>query len=244
MTRFSVFYTVTGQLSCGAAPDSGIIRGMNNNKDASGPLFRILSALLALAALAGVFLNTLVVYRGAPEGQEFLHTLNILAYFTILSNLAIAGVYGTAALKPHRVSEGLRGGVTLYIMITGIIFFLLLRGLVENPTRLFAVGNILVHYAAPLGGVLLWFGFPPRRRLSLGRTIPRWLVFPFIYSLLTLIKGSLTDWYPYPFADVGTRGLGPVLITFAVLLVIFTLMGSLLILVRDKLLYRKGLSGK
>ena len=55
-----------------------------------------------------------------------------------------------------------------------------------------------------------WFVDPPRHRLGL-RVALAWLAYPLAWIAYTLVRGSATDWYPYPFVDVNRHGYDGVL---------------------------------
>ena len=52
------------------------------------------------------------------------------------------------------------------------------------------------------------------RRDALG-----WLVFPLLWLVYTMVRGSIAGWYPYPFLDPAHGGYGQVAITSLVILV-------------------------
>lgn len=48
-----------------------------------------------------------------------------------------------------------------------------------------------------------------------------WLVYPFVYLVYTLIRGSITGTYPYPFLDVSTIGYSRTAANALVLMMVF-----------------------
>jgi hypothetical protein len=52
------------------------------------------------------------------------------------------------------------------------------------------------------------------------------LVWPLLWIAYTLIHGAITDWYPYPFIDVVTKGYGKVAVNI-VAITIFAIVLSL-----------------
>jgi hypothetical protein len=50
-----------------------------------------------------------------------------------------------------------------------------------------------------------WLSQPPQTRLVFRQTLP-WLVFPLLYLVYVLIRGSIIGWYPYPFLDPAQAG--------------------------------------
>ena len=57
--------------------------------------------------------------------------------------------------------------------------------------------------------MLDWIVDPPTDRLSL-RDGLLWLVFPLVWTALTLVRGAVDGWYPYPFLDPANGGYGQV----------------------------------
>ncbi len=68
------------------------------------------------------------------------------------------------------------------------------------------VSDKLLHLIVPLMAIVGWLSFGPRGQTS-ARIAKLTVVFPLGYMAFTLIRGPLaSDWYPYPFADVGELG--------------------------------------
>jgi hypothetical protein len=118
------------------------------------------------------------------------------------------------------VFDAVRGAVTLYIAITGIVFAVLLSGLQESLDTHIGWIDFVVHKLIPIVLVADWLIDPPRHRLSI-TTALLWLAYPAVRLAYTLIRGASTDRYPYPFVDVNQLGYGGVLWRSAVLLVSF-----------------------
>jgi hypothetical protein len=60
------------------------------------------------------------------------------------------------------------------------------------------------------------------------------MIFPVIYFFYSLIRGFITDWYPYFFVDVTKLGYPQVLFTSLVLLAGYLLVGALIIFIGQK----------
>lgn len=142
---------------------------------------------------------------------------NFFSFFTIESNilaaivLLIIGFGALAGAKAYRSFAFIRGAATLYMVITGIVFALLLSGLEQRLQVTIPWVNIVLHYIMPVVLLVDWLLFPPKFRFSFAQTLG-WLAFPLLYLIYTLIRGSIVDWYPYPFLDVGRNGWLPVII--------------------------------
>ena len=107
--------------------------------------------------------------------------------------------------------------VTTYMVITGVVYNILLRG-VELPQGSEPVpwSNEVLHVVAPL--FLLADAFVAVRRRPLAWRDTLWVLgFPIAWVIYTLVRGPLvTDptigpgyWYPYPFLNPNNPGLVP-----------------------------------
>ncbi|MEV8374082.1 Pr6Pr family membrane protein [Kribbella sp. NPDC056861] len=179
---------------------------------------RVWHGITALVVAIGVVMQTITAatstggegfYKENPE-----RVLNVFAYFTIQSNLLLGVTCLLLALGAGRqestLFRTLRLNGVLCIAVTGIIYHLVLAGS-DDLQGLAWVGNLLVHTATPLLGVLGWLLYGPRRQTS-GRIVAWSVVFPLLWIAFTLIRGEATGFYPYPFTDVSLHGYGQVLL--------------------------------
>jgi hypothetical protein len=147
---------------------------------------------------------------------------NFFSFFTIQSNILGVVVLSLVALVPQAARtpgfDVVRSGVTLYLLITGVVFALLLAGLQEELQTTIPWVDFIVHKLMPVVVVVDWLVDPPRHRLSLGAALS-WLSFPLAWFVYTLVRGASVDWYPYPFVDVARHGYDRVLVNGAVLAV-------------------------
>lgn len=168
--------------------------------------------------------------------QFYLNTgsfFNFISYFTILSNLLVAisltcsTVFQTTKLGNYFSLFTVKSAIALYILIVGLVYNLVLRG-IWDPKGLPLIVDNLLHVAVPLLYILHWFVFVPRKVLKWKDGIA-WITFPFLYLLYTLIRGHFTKWYPYPFMDVSQLGYVQVFINVSFMIVAFFIVGLLLI---------------
>lgn len=131
---------------------------------------------------------------------------NFFSFFTIQSNLLAAFVLLTVGIamlvnaKAKRQFAFIRGAATLYMVITGIVFALLLSGLEQRLQVTVPWVNMVFHQLMPVVMLVDWLLFPPKFKFSFRQTI-LWLAFPLLYLAYTLIRGPIVQWYPYPFLD-------------------------------------------
>jgi hypothetical protein len=162
---------------------------------------------------------------------------NFFSFFTIQSNILAAVVLLLTAIlrveERAEVFDLVRGGVTLYIAITGVVFALLLSGQGEKLDTHLVWVNVVVHYLIPFVVVADWLIDPPRHRASL-RVAAAWLAYPAAWFAFTLIRGASAHWYPYPFVDVSRHGYGGVLLNAAVLLFAFAAAAAAFVLIGNR----------
>lgn len=184
----------------------------------TGVTIRVLR--VAFAALTAVALFAIV--RDSSVDPTFSYS-NYFSYFTVLSNvgtvvvLAVGGLLDPQGLRWQLV----RGAVTLYMVITGIIYAVLLSGIEVGIHGQWT--NDVVHRIMPVVILLDWVLVPARRRISEAQSLV-WLAFPLVYGIYTLIRGPFVDWYPYPFLDPRGQGYVALLIGLVVLTTAFVLM--------------------
>ncbi|WP_405020159.1 Pr6Pr family membrane protein [Kitasatospora sp. NBC_00070] len=160
---------------------------------------RVLNVLRLCSGLPAAVALGVQAHRSATLD---LSMVSFFSYFTNLSNMAgvlvlLAG--GTLGLLGRgRVPDLVRGAVVLYLTITGLVYLVALSGHDLGP--LLPWVNTVVHRLMPLVLLADWAADPPGRPISRQRALC-WLLFPLLYLPYTLIRGAVTDWYPYPFLD-------------------------------------------
>lgn len=183
---------------------------------------RLLVAVAIVAAIVAQLIASasFVGPDGRPDTAPVV--VNFFSYFTIDSNTlsAVVLVVGAIALLRGAGPVELRGltvarvAVTTYMIITGVVYNLLLRGnLVQGAT--IAWSNEILHVVAPVYLVLDWAFAPGRHSLSRRDAIPT-LAFPAIWVVYTLVRGPFATnayvdapyWYPYPFINPVTSAGG------------------------------------
>lgn len=185
--------------------------------------FRLAFAVLTLAAVG--------VQLALGLRREDFVIANFFSFFTIESNLIGAVVFlitGFAALRARTDRFAMfRGAATLYMTTTGVIYFLLLRGLEASLQTPVPWVNTVLHYLMPLAVLADWFIAPPDRAVPLRRAWV-WLLFPVAYVLYSLIRGPLVNWYPYPFLNADEQSYSQIAVTTVGMLVGMALVTALL----------------
>ncbi|MDA8356688.1 MAG: Pr6Pr family membrane protein [Actinomycetota bacterium] len=165
-------------------------------------------AVTGLAVVAGLAIQVPVAASGTGGyfSVPWERGLNVLAFFTVQSNILVGVASFSLALREPR-STGfavLRMTGLVAITITGIVYHVALRGLLELDTWGLAADQLL-HTVVPVMAIAGWMLFGPRRRVST-RIALLSLVFPVAWLAFTLVRGSIVPFYPYPFVDVTVLG--------------------------------------
>lgn len=187
----------------------------------AGKTARIFAAGIALADWAGLAIQFAATHAlvGTAGGALWV----LLRFFTVLTNLLLAVVMTVTALRGHWLNAVLLGGTMLSIVLVGIIYMTLLRGMVELSGGALLADAIL-HMVTPVAAALWWIAFAPKGRLD-WRAPLAWSAYPLVYFVYALIRGMADGNYAYPFIDVGTLGFARVAINAVVIAVGFVLAG-------------------
>lgn len=186
--------------------------------ESTSVIVRVLRVSFALLTAFTLFW----ILRDSASDPTF-SVVNYFSYFTVLSNVLTVVVLGVGGLvDPQGLRWQLfRGAVTLYMVITGIIFAVLLANIEVGIHGQWT--NEVVHRIMPVVILLDWVLVPARRRISEAQSLV-WLVFPLVYGVYTLVRGPSVDWYPYPFLDPRSQGYVALFVGLVVLTVAFVLM--------------------
>jgi hypothetical protein len=178
----------------------------------AGAWFGVTAAVVLVALVIRVAL-AVDGSGGTVEGRLF----DDLCFFTIQSNVLIGVVSGLLAIRPDRPSTAFRvlhitGVVSIFV--TSAIYYAIVSDGGESDWALGA--DILLHAIVPLLAVLGWLVFGPHAP-DLGGKVLLTLAFPTAWLVLTLVRGAITDSYPYPFVDVTELGYPPVALNVVLL---------------------------
>ncbi|WP_428148949.1 Pr6Pr family membrane protein [Brevundimonas sp.] len=189
--------------------------------------WRILFAVVGWAGLIGQYALSIE----AGTRSVFGSTVVFFSYFTVLTNVLVVLALTAPALYPDSrlgrwtASEGARAAVAMYIAVVGLIYHTLLDA-TWNPQGLLFYVNQVLHTVMPIAFVLDWLLFVPKGRLRWIDPV-KWLAWPLLYGVWTVIHGQLIDWYPYWFIDIGELGWGRAAVNFVALLAFFLALGLL-----------------
>ena len=150
---------------------------------------------------------------------------NFFSFFTVECNLLIAISLAIQLLSPASsagkffFSVTVQSAIALYIFIVSLVYNTVLRGLVPLSGWGAIVDNLL-HVAVPVLYIIYWIIFVPKGNLQWKDALV-WSLFPLFYLVYSLVRGSITHWYPYPFLNADKFGYGKVAVNSLGVLAIF-----------------------
>lgn len=188
------------------------------------PASSIFKLILLAAAVYGVWL---AFFRPIDYG------LSPVYFFTTQANILVvlAVIYFLLVRHLTRLRAIVRGSVMLAIVVTGLVFhFILVPYYPDFFSEGLSFRDHLTHTIVPFGYVLDWLFFD-RKKQMLFTDIRYWLIYPFLYWLLSVLRGAITGLYPYYFMDIGELGFGSVLLWFFILTLFFVLLAFIIIMI-------------
>lgn len=191
---------------------------------------RLAAAIIALIAWAGLAAQFSATSSAGYSVGETAWIL--LRYFTILTNLLVAVTMGAIALG-RTPSAAWIGGVTLAILLVGIIDATLLAGM-PQLTGAANLADVLLHKVTPLAVPAWWLAFAPKGRLD-PRDPLLWALYPLTYFTYALVRGGIDGKYAYSFIDIAKHGWPPVLLTAVLIALGFVAAGFGLLLLDRRL---------
>lgn len=193
---------------------------------------RNISIFIAILAWAAVLLqyDLMLQNRTASIGET---TIRFFSFFTILTNLLVALYFTLNIIKQkggvfsmlHK--PGALTAVTVYITVVGLVYQVVLRQ-TWSPTGLQRLVDELLHSVIPLIVILFWY-FYENKSLVEFRQIPGWLIYPLVYLIYILIRGSFSGFYPYPFVDVASIGLQKVIVNSILVTALFIVISAIFV---------------
>ncbi|MDB5119599.1 MAG: hypothetical protein JWN56_817 [Sphingobacteriales bacterium] len=200
-------------------------------------------AILGWFALIGQFYIN-ITSGIAPTSEIFIR---YFSYFTILTNLLVAVCCtsiimapGSALGKFFQHAKTLTA-ITVYILIVGIIYNLILRFL-WKPEGLQLFVDELLHSVIPTLFLLFWSLFVVKSQLGWKHVFP-WLIYPSLYVIFIFIRGSFSGFYPYPFINVGSLGYEKALLNAMGIAIAFFVI-SLLFVAFAKVISKRTVHGQ
>jgi hypothetical protein len=192
--------------------------------------WRVVIVLAAVLAEAWNIVN--MVRDGEPPTEHF-------AYFTIQANILVIVLYtwmlATREERRPRWFDHVRGAITAYIVLAGIVYAVLLAKPDEVWSWTIEYTNAAQHRFIPWMVGLDWLLVPTVRRIRISRAA-WWMLYPVLFLVAAWLRGGLVDgWFPYPFLDPDEHGgwaglvgpTGQVLLAFLVGILLVAAVGRL-----------------
>ncbi|WP_343522553.1 Pr6Pr family membrane protein [Pedobacter sp.] len=162
-----------------------------------------------------------------------------ISYFTVLTNIIVAVCFTRLSFVKQVESGNLftqsstLTAITVYIVVVGLIYNIMLRGLVLPAGLAARLADELLHVVNPLIFLFFWVSFVKKSTLQYQQAIS-WLAYPFIYVVFIVVRGYLINKYPYPFIDVVQLGYPRAILNAGLIMLIFWLLSLFFIFIGKK----------
>ena len=179
-----------------------------------------------ITGLFGIVLQFILMLhsRDASLAESIIR---FFSFFTIISNsmvvLYFIGLLLPAQKQLHQFVQHneTASAVSMYIIVVGFVYQIILKPMLLAPLQgWFMIADNILHALIPFLMLVYWILFLSSKKINV-QTIPYWLIYPVVYLVYTLIRGSFVDFYPYPFVAVNKLGYGKVLLNSTLLVLFF-----------------------
>lgn len=206
-------------------------------------MLRLLAIAGMVCGIAGLGINLGVILpqRSAASGwgealvyywSFFTHLTNLWLILTWLGWLARLPLLAPLSRPVPRTSAA------TFIVLVALFYHFMLAPYLAMEGVL-QIANILLHYATPALFLMWWAALPDHGRLRI-RDIPAMLAPGVIYVACVLLRGAITNDYPYEILDAGKAGLAGVGIGVLVLLAAVSIFAVALTALDRFVLPRRG----
>jgi len=175
--------------------------------------FGIIALALGLVGFA-MKCAAIFTYDGwlAAEFPDLLHKWNYFGFFTYTTNimvdtwlvlLGVSLLFAFDGLKRRLTKASLQGFLTAMIFVVGALYCFTMFWFDEPYSWGLWWGNVVTfwhHVATPVIMIIVFFRSKDRKKLG-KKDLALWMIYPFMYLLVTMLRGSIASWYPYPFLD-------------------------------------------
>lgn len=156
-----------------------------------------------------------------------------LPFYTFHTNLFVAFWYILAGAFPHKdkttfwFHTSVKGAITTYITITALVYNTLLIPVERAYRGYIPFASIVTHIFVPLI-MILDYSLSPVVDKPDWRRLWLWLSYPLLFAVGTIIDGSISGKYPYPFIDPQQVGSTPqLIINYAALILLHLALSAL-----------------
>lgn len=196
--------------------------------------YRGIVGIIVLAALVLSFYDQMTATQIPTLWGRFL---GYISYFTELSNITVVIWYFNKVFFKGKIKfltwDSVRGAITLYIWVAGLVFFLVLNAAWHAHGRV-KLEEYTLHGFSPIAFVVDYFLFE-RKGIYKFKSILLWIIPPILYLFYAIGIGSIIHVYPYPFLNMNVLTVSQ-LIGYLIDLLIPAFIGiSLIIVIVDKI---------
>ena len=204
--------------------------------------YRAALVLLDVTGIAALLVATLDGKSGSGAGASLVR---FFFYFSIQSSLAVAvwvaiTVFRREKTPPTASAVSRDRAVHLALLVSSILtaggYYILLHTAIQ-PTRLAALGDMLLHAVVPAMFVLDWILYETKGRFRVGH-LAAVLVLPALHLVAALVRGAFTGDYPYTFLDPEKLGIAMFLRNAAGFAALFLTVAALLLLL-DRMMRKR-----
>ena len=191
--------------------------------------------ILIGTSFLGVLLNYMQIWYVLEGNNKLLESIDLLKYFTILSNLLVGiyfTMYVTGSKNKSAFFNKFFGSVLLSIFFTFVVFASYLEW-TYDAIGLDQPASLLNHYVTPI--LVVAFFFTRQKDYEYGmKDIKIWLIFPVGYLVFLLTFGIITGDFIYPFFQVSDVGVMGLIIAIVLLVGFFFILSFLLVKILSK----------
>ena len=168
-------------------------------------------------------------------------TIRFFSFFTILTNILVAIYFTCLVFTKNQESKlisrpGTLTAITIYITMVGFVYQFALRH-IWKPQGLQLIVNELLHSVIPVLVIIFWYLYEITKPVKYTQ-IFKWAIYPSAYLFYILVRGSFSNYYPYPFIDVTNLGMVKALTNAGVILVMFLTIAALLLFIGKSIIKR------
>ena len=168
-------------------------------------------------------------------------TIRFFSFFTILTNILVAIYFTCLVFTKNQESKlisrpGTLTAITIYITMVGFVYQFALRH-IWKPQGLQLIVNELLHSVIPVLVIIFWYLYEITKPVKYTQ-IFKWSIYPSAYLFYILVRGSFSNYYPYPFIDVTHLGMAKALTNAGVILVMFLTIAALLLFIGKSIIKR------
>lgn len=197
-------------------------------------VYRGVVGLIVLAALLISLFDQLTATTIPTIGGRFL---GYISYFTELSNILVTLWYFNKVFFKKKIKflnkDSVRGAITLYIWVAGLVFFLVLNQ-AWHAHGIVKLEEYILHGFSPIAFLVDYFLFE-RKGIYKFKNVLVWIIFPILYLFYAIGIGHIIHVYPYPFLNMNVLTVGDLIQNLIHLLIPAFIGLGLLIVIVDKI---------